>query len=255
MSPPIRDGSGNSIGSIRLGDGSEISEVRTGAEDVLFSATTIPDSGLDHFYWAASINSISTWPDSEGSEDASETASTASISDINGTDAVDYPSDTTHQTSNAWSTGASEEYTFLLVFDLDNNNNNNRPIVNGGGGSNGVVFDVQYGTDNHYRLVHEGVVGVNFGTSDTDPHIAVGTYDGSNIIVDIDGSEALNTAISAPSTPSGTAEIGGDTVIGTSIFTDGRIGAAGWEAAAADVARRDELTNLMADEFGISVST
>jgi len=38
MSPPIRDGSGNSIGSIRLGDGTEISEVRTGAGDVLFSA-------------------------------------------------------------------------------------------------------------------------------------------------------------------------------------------------------------------------
>jgi len=43
MSPPIREGSGNSIGSIRLGDGTEISEVRTGAGDVLFSA--IPDSG------------------------------------------------------------------------------------------------------------------------------------------------------------------------------------------------------------------
>jgi len=42
MSPPIREGSGDSIGSIRLGDGSEISEVRTGAGDVLFSA--IPDS-------------------------------------------------------------------------------------------------------------------------------------------------------------------------------------------------------------------
>jgi len=44
MSPPIRDGSGDSIGSIRLGDGSEISEVRTGAGDVLFNA--IPDSGI-----------------------------------------------------------------------------------------------------------------------------------------------------------------------------------------------------------------
>jgi len=39
MSPPIRDGSGDSIGSIRLGDGSEIAEVRTGAGDVLFSGT------------------------------------------------------------------------------------------------------------------------------------------------------------------------------------------------------------------------
>jgi len=46
MSPPIRDGSGDSIGSIRLGDGSEIAEVRTGAGDVLFSASPIPDSAL-----------------------------------------------------------------------------------------------------------------------------------------------------------------------------------------------------------------
>jgi len=44
MSPPIREGSGDSIGSIRLGDGSEISEVRTGAGDVLFSAG--PESTL-----------------------------------------------------------------------------------------------------------------------------------------------------------------------------------------------------------------
>jgi hypothetical protein len=49
MSPPIRDGSGNSIGSIRLGDGSEIAEVRTGAGDVLFSASAIPDSVVDNF--------------------------------------------------------------------------------------------------------------------------------------------------------------------------------------------------------------
>jgi len=46
MSPPIRDGSGDSIGAIRLGDGSEISEVRTGAGDVLFSGSAIPDSAL-----------------------------------------------------------------------------------------------------------------------------------------------------------------------------------------------------------------
>jgi hypothetical protein len=44
MSPPIRDGSGNSIGSIRLGDGSEIAEVRTGAGDVLFSG--LPASAI-----------------------------------------------------------------------------------------------------------------------------------------------------------------------------------------------------------------
>jgi len=49
MSPPIRDGSGDSIGSIRLGDGSEIAEVRTGAGDVLFSASAIPDNLVDSF--------------------------------------------------------------------------------------------------------------------------------------------------------------------------------------------------------------
>jgi len=43
MSPPIRDGLGNDIGAIRLGDGTEISEVRTGAGDVVFSSA-IPDT-------------------------------------------------------------------------------------------------------------------------------------------------------------------------------------------------------------------
>jgi len=46
MSPPIREGSGDSIGSIRLGDGTEISEVRTGAGDVLFSGSAIPDTSM-----------------------------------------------------------------------------------------------------------------------------------------------------------------------------------------------------------------
>jgi len=48
MSPPIRDGSGDSIGAIRLGDGSEIAEVRTGAGDVLFSGGGIPNSAVQN---------------------------------------------------------------------------------------------------------------------------------------------------------------------------------------------------------------
>jgi len=58
MSPPIRDGSGNSIGSIRLGDGSEIAEVRTGAGDVVFDGGAIPDS-VD-LYWPADEGSGTT---------------------------------------------------------------------------------------------------------------------------------------------------------------------------------------------------
>jgi hypothetical protein len=69
MSPPIRDGSGNSIGSIRLGDGSEISEVRTGAGDVLFSANAIPDSGVTHYEFEQSL--VDSW----GTNDANDNTS------------------------------------------------------------------------------------------------------------------------------------------------------------------------------------
>jgi len=54
MSPPIRDGSGDSIGSIRLGDGSEISEVRTGAGDVLFSG--VPSSAILKYTYEDTAN-------------------------------------------------------------------------------------------------------------------------------------------------------------------------------------------------------
>jgi len=74
MSPPIRDGSGNSIGSIRLGDGSEISEVRTGAGDVLFSATTIPDSVVHHYDPTdETVGQKSAWNDQIGNKDLSGT--------------------------------------------------------------------------------------------------------------------------------------------------------------------------------------
>jgi len=65
MSPPIRDGSGNSIGSIRLGDGTEISEVRTGAGDVLFSA--LPDSARNQYLVGDFSTTI--WSDSVGTVD------------------------------------------------------------------------------------------------------------------------------------------------------------------------------------------
>jgi len=73
MSPPIRDGSGNSIGSIRLGDGSEISEVRTGAGDVLFSGG-IPDSVVNRLPMDEGSGSILN--ESVGNEDASMNFST-----------------------------------------------------------------------------------------------------------------------------------------------------------------------------------
>jgi hypothetical protein len=80
MSPPIRDGSGDSIGSIRLGDGSEIAEVRTGAGDVLFSATTIPDRLIHQFLedniTVSDGTSGFTWPDNVGGDDMTVTGAT-----------------------------------------------------------------------------------------------------------------------------------------------------------------------------------
>jgi len=74
MSPPIRDGSGNSIGSIRLGDGSEIAEVRTGAGDVLFSGSAIPDSAVHQ--WKIDEGTGSNAADSIGNNDFSITGAT-----------------------------------------------------------------------------------------------------------------------------------------------------------------------------------
>jgi hypothetical protein len=95
MSPPIRDGSGDSIGAIRLGDGSEIAEVRTGAGDVLFSAGP-PDSGDLHArYDATEISatdgdSVSTWTDETGNgyDLTAGTAPTFRTSIINGNPVV-----------------------------------------------------------------------------------------------------------------------------------------------------------------------
>jgi hypothetical protein len=67
MSPPIRDGSGNSIGSIRLGDGSEISEVRTGAGDVLFSSGPLVKS--EFYRYLTADFTTSSWSDSINGND------------------------------------------------------------------------------------------------------------------------------------------------------------------------------------------
>jgi len=84
MSPPIRDGSGNSIGSIRLGDGSEIAEVRTGAGDVLFSAGP-PDSGVARYTFDNADTSGGTALDVFNNNDASINGATTGVSGANDT--------------------------------------------------------------------------------------------------------------------------------------------------------------------------
>jgi hypothetical protein len=88
MSPPIREGSGDSIGSIRLGDGSEISEVRTGAGDVLFDGGAIPDSGLLNRYYISESGGTSSITDLSGNMDLSGSASSVVSGAIDGSDAL-----------------------------------------------------------------------------------------------------------------------------------------------------------------------
>jgi len=113
MSPPIRDGSGSSIGSIRLGDGSEISEVRTGAGDVLFSATTIPDSDLYYGFRSGDTSSVE---DRQGTNNGSYTGNPQLIAangfdsglflNLDTNDHVIVPrSVLTNPTSSSWSVG------------------------------------------------------------------------------------------------------------------------------------------------------
>jgi len=96
MSPPIREDSGDSIDSIRLGDGSEISEVRTGAGDVVFSAA--PDTSMFQspiYQWAVqSLNlndgaTISSWTDSLAGIQASAVGAPKYLANQDGKEAVD----------------------------------------------------------------------------------------------------------------------------------------------------------------------
>jgi len=100
MSPPIRDGSGNSIGSIRLGDGSEISEVRTGAGDVVFSASAIPDitmfqSPIYHWWAGEGLgvsdgNQTNGWIDNIADLEATDVGNPIYREDESGFQAVSY---------------------------------------------------------------------------------------------------------------------------------------------------------------------
>lgn len=220
----------------------------------IVNADTIPDTQLDHFYYGPSIDNIGTWPDEEGSEPASSVNS-PTISDINGTQAVKYNGDA-HETATPLGTGTDDAYTFAVVYQVDDNNQARQQIVGDGEAqSNGWQF-LSDSADNTYQIIHAETGFVDFGSPDTDPHVAVGSFDGSTITVDIDGSEAVNATISNPSSPTNQFSIGSGIKSGsTADELDGRVGAAGQESTASDAARRDELTNKLGDAFGISVST
>ena len=214
----------------------------------------IPDLDLDHLWWGPSISDISTYPDEDGSLDLSSNGD-PQLGQINDRQAAVYDgTDDSHTANQAVSLGESDVWTAAAVFEPIDNNDEGRVFVSGTDGSSlgGFGFGPDFGGD-RYRVAHEGVGSVFGGTPTTDPQVFVATYDGSTVIADLNGSEIINESIADPDPLQEKTAIG-ESGAG-SIFFEGSVGAVGTDAAAADATRRDELTNKLADQFDITVST
>jgi len=184
MSPPIREGSGDNIGSIRLGDGTEIAEVRTGAGDVLFSETSIPGSkDLQARYdFSASNGSTPVQDQTANGFDLTGTFSGVTRS-INGVQAGDFDSD---QLNVSFST-VSQPTTIAIVAQHDTV------------GSSSAVFDADTGLNHLIRAEDDGPFFNMFAgndldgsTADTNPHIFVALFNGSNSILRVDGTQVAS---------------------------------------------------------------
>lgn len=213
----------------------------------------IPDSGLDHLWWGPSIDDISTFPDEEGVLDLSADGGPV-LSDINGRQASSYDGvDDGHRTTTGLSLGSGGVWTAVLVVEPNDNNETVVAFSTGTDGSNAGGYALRIRWDNNdYAVTHSGIVSADAGTPTTDPQVIVATFDGSNAIMDVNGDEVVNESISPPDPVQDATAIGQRS--DQTRHLDGVVGAAGHEAAAADANRRDELTEMFGDEFGIPVS-
>ena len=211
----------------------------------------VPDVNLDHFYWAPSILDISTWPDDGGAADLSVNGS-PTLSTVNGVISVDYGGwDDYHQNASAFGFGANDVYTFVAVVQADSTNVQNPVIDNGDGSSTGILL--RGDSTGVWEVVQYGDAVYTGPSMATDPIVIVGTNDGTDVIVDFDGTNEINTTSGTPTAPAGDWTVGARPA--NSVGFNGNIVAAGWEAAAADQTRRNELTDKLADPLGIPVST
>ena len=216
-------------------------------------ADAIPDSGLDHLWWGPSIEDISTFPDEEGDLDATADGN-PSLGSLNDRQAADYDGvDDSHITDDSPNFGSDNAYTGVVVIDPSDAGDDDSLYFSPGSDPSdfgGYSIAIRW-SESSYRVVHAGEGAVSGGTVINEPQVIVQTFDGSNVIVDANGDEQINTSIAAPRNPQPQVAIGqrgdGDN------YAAGSVGATGHEATAADANRRDELTNLFADEFDISM--
>ena len=213
----------------------------------------ISDLGLDHFYYSQELESTDTWPDEDGDLDASAVGSpTLNSSGINGYQTVDYADiGDRHETASNWGLGENNVWTAVAVAQLDSLSSNQQRIgYSDSDGNGGYRFGEQNG---NWDVINFGGGGIETASADTEPHVHVLTYDGSNVIWDIDGTEIYNTSLSGPADPTGYSAFGGQPGFDDGSL-NGTLGAFGHENAASDASRRDDLTQKLGDAFDITVS-
>jgi len=206
-------------------------------------------SGLDHIHLSQNLDAADPWLDEGGSNDATAQGNPTLVpSGINGYQSVDLDGDD-YYTASTVATGASTSFTVVAVIDADALSANAAIVSNGETNGHRLSYNDSVGA---WEIGANGIGSVTGGSPDTNPHVLVGTYDGSTAILDVDGAEVINASLGSPTTPSAGFSIGAYPS-GVAPL-NGLIGAAGHEAGAADASRRDELTQILADLFDIAVS-
>jgi len=229
-------------------DGTDVQEITVDG-DVVFSGA-IPDTQLDHLWLAPTATQADPWVDENGSIDVSSEGSPSLTGSINSNTAMFYDGvDDYHTASSAATTGPNAEHTFVAVVKV--NTTGNATIFNNGQGSGTDGYRYLYSSIGEYAFISNGQELVSGGSTDANPTVIVGAYDGTNIIIDVNGTEVLNTSVATPNIPTSELDIGDQGDEGN--FWDGVIGAVGHESGFGNATRRNELTNSFADAFSITL--
>lgn len=216
----------------------------------------IPDSGLQHLFWGPSIIDPLHYPDVEGELEALS-SDDPKFSSINNRQAAVYDGDDSYSVGSSLPLPSnSNNFTIAVVIDPIDNGSKQRLFDMGSTASTsgGYELQIEFG-NSRYGLALSGQNKVVGGTLETGPQIIIATFDSSTgrYILDVNKTQKINTTDST----SGMASPQENTTIGAGAGgidgTKGAIGAAGHEKGFADETRRDELTDIFADEFNISV--
>jgi len=214
-------------------------------------SNAIPDSDLDHLWYGPTASQVDPLPDEIASLDASAVADPTLGGSINGNTSILYDGvDDYHSTGSAATVGSNSEFTFVAVAQTDTTNAN-QIIFNNGDGPSTDGYRFGFSDDGGFLFVSNGIDDINTGSYSTDPLVLVGTYDGSNFILDANGTERVNSSIATPNPSTTTFTLGAHSQLGN--FFNGAIGAVGHESGFGDATRRDELTNSFADAFDIAI--